>query len=77
MKKPKQTYITQLVQKYPEMPNGLELNDNRRKQLAELMLEYPKIKMEKNRKTLQENKQKKDTTRARTARKNTVPYEES
>ena len=41
VKKPRQTYIIQLVQKYPEMPYELKLNDNRRKQLAELMLEYP------------------------------------
>ena len=49
VKKPKQTYIMQLVQRYPEMPSELELDDNRRKQLAELMLEYPtkKMKMDK------------------------------
>ena len=60
VEKPKQTYIIQLVQRYPEMPCELELDDNRRKQLAELMLEYPANK-KKNRKTPRENKQKKTT----------------
>ena len=40
-KQQKQTYITQLVEKRPEIPEELELNKERRKQLAELMLEYP------------------------------------
>ena len=35
------TYIMQLVEKNPEMPEELALNKDRRKQLAELMLEYP------------------------------------
>ena len=74
-KKRKQTYIIQLVQRYPEMPCELELDDNRRRQLAELMPEYP-TKKKKNRKTARENKRKKnDTTHARNARKNTVPCE--
>ena len=30
-----------LVKDSPEMPRKLELDDNKRKQLAELMLEYP------------------------------------
>ena len=40
-KQPKQTYIMQLVEKHPEIPEEIELNNERRKQLAELMLEYP------------------------------------
>ena len=35
------TEITQLVATRPEMPGELELNREDRKQLAELMLEYP------------------------------------
>ena len=31
----------QLVEKHPEMPEEIELNNERRRQLAELMLEYP------------------------------------
>ena len=40
-KQQKQTYIMQLVEKHPEMPGELELNKERRKQSAELMLGYP------------------------------------
>ena len=49
-KQPGKTYIAQLVEKNPEMPEEIELNRERRKQLAELMLEYPmKIEEEENR----------------------------
>ena len=73
-KRPKQTYIIQLVQKYPEMPDELELNNNRRKQLAELMLEYPTKNEEEEQENPPSEKQKKnDITHARTARKNTAP----
>ena len=64
----------QLVQRYPEMPSELELDDNRRKQLAELMLEYPTKKMKMNRRTHRENKQKRnDITHARNVEKITAP----
>ena len=37
----KKTHIAQLVGQNPEMPEEIELNKDRRKQLAELMLGYP------------------------------------
>ena len=40
-KQPGKTYIMQLVEENPEKPEEIELNRERRKQLAELMLEYP------------------------------------
>ena len=65
VKKPKQTYIMQLVQGYPGMPSALELDDNKRKQLAELMLEYPTKKTKTNKSIPRENKRKRnDTTHA-------------
>ena len=44
-KQPEKTYIMQIVEKNPEMPEEIEPNRERGKQLAELMLEYP-IKIE-------------------------------
>ena len=41
VKKQQQTSIMKLVRENPEMPAKLELGDLQRKQLAELMLEYP------------------------------------
>merc|ERR1712114_122486 len=41
VKKRKQTCIMKLIRENPEMPKILELDDLQRKQLAELMLEYP------------------------------------
>ena len=41
VKKWKQTCIMKLIKENPEMPKILELDDLQRKQLAELMLEYP------------------------------------
>lgn len=41
VKRQKQTCILKLVTDRPEMPRKLELDDNKRKQLEELMLEYP------------------------------------
>ena len=65
----------QLVQRYPEMPSELELDDNRRKQLAELLLEYPTKKDEDEQENPpRENKQKRnDITHARNAKKSTAP----
>ena len=41
VRRQKQTCIMKLVRDNPEMPEKLELDDTQRKQLAELMLEYP------------------------------------
>ena len=77
-KKLKQTYVMQLVQGYPEMPSELELDDNKRKQLAELMLGYPTKKTKVNKGIPRENKRKKnDTTHARNAKRSTAPCEEN
>ena len=59
-KQPGKTYIMQLVEKNPEMPEEIELNRERRKQLAELMLEYPmKIEEEEENRTHQPGEEKK------------------
>ena len=39
--KQEKTHITQLIKQIPEIPETIELNRERRKQLAEIMLEYP------------------------------------
>ena len=39
--KQEETHVTQLIKQSPEIPEIIELNRERRKQLAEIMLEYP------------------------------------
>ena len=48
MKRQKQTDIMKLVKENPEMPKKLKLGDSKRKQLAELMLEYPIKEVQEN-----------------------------
>ena len=61
-KKTTQTELTQHIEAHPEMPEETELNRDDRKQLAELMIEYPRSKTVKNlpRKTKYRPRKKKD-----------------
>ena len=65
----------QLIKQNPEMPGTIELNRERRKQLAEIMPEYPtKADEEDQRKQTHEEK---ESTHAYSAEDLSVQYEEN
>ena len=71
MKRQKQTDIMKLVKENPEMPKKLELDDNKRKQLAELMLEYPTKEVQEN--NPEEQIEENASSHAYSAGKHTTP----
>ena len=58
VKRQKKTYIIQLVKKRPEMPEEVELGNERRKQHAELTMEYPAKKKKTNTTQIRTNERK-------------------
>ena len=63
-KKQGKTGIMQLGRTNPEMPDEMELNRENRKQLAELMLEYPTDTSKRRGDQTKENPKNRDITRA-------------